>query len=153
MGAVALVVLLALGGAPKSEFPGRDIEGGHVPLFEGGVDLFEDRPFAGWGSGSFGAAFYEQVERTAKTNVSSHAEPVSVASEQGVVGLVVYVALVVLALVVMLGANPGRSFERSAVAACFVTMLVHSLGYAAFAIDPATWTLLALGVVLRARAT
>jgi O-antigen ligase len=153
MGAVALVVLLALGGAPKSEFPGRDIEGGHVPLFEGGVDLFEDRPFAGWGSGSFGAAFYEQVDRTAKTNVSSHAEPVSVASEQGVVGLVVYVALVVLALVVMLGANPGRSFERSAVAACFVTMLVHSLGYAAFAIDPATWTLLALGVVLRARAT
>jgi hypothetical protein len=28
-------------------------------------------------------------------------------------------------------------------------MVVHSLGYAAFTIDPATWALLGLGVALR----
>jgi putative inorganic carbon (HCO3(-)) transporter len=148
MAAVALVVLLLLGGPPSSEIEGRDIEGGHVPLAEGGRDLFQDRPFAGWGSGSFGAAFYEQIDATAKTNVS-HAEPITVAAEQGVIGLIVYLGLVGVALATMLGASPGSSLARSAVAACFVAMFVHSIGYAAFAIDPATWSLLALGIALR----
>ena len=34
---------------------------------------------------------------------------------------------------------------RAGVAACYAALLVHSLGYAGFAIDPATWALLALG--------
>jgi hypothetical protein len=151
MGVVALGVLLLAGGAPSSEIEGRDIEGGHVPLAEGGIDLAEDRPFAGWGSGSFGAAFYEQIDKTAKTNVS-HAEPITVAAEQGAVGLLVYLGLLAAALMTLFGGRPGGSVARSAVAACFVAMLVHSIGYAAFAIDPATWSLLALGIALRARA-
>ena len=36
-------------------------------------------------------------------------------------------------------------------AACFVAMVVHSLGYADFTVDPATWALLGLGVALRRR--
>jgi hypothetical protein len=151
MAVVALGVLLLAGGAPSSEIEGRDIEGGHVPLAEGGIDLAEDRPFAGWGSGSFGAAFYEQIDKTAKTNVS-HAEPITVAAEQGAVGLLVYLGLLAAALMTLFGGRPGGSVARSAVAACFVAMLVHSIGYAAFAIDPATWSLLALGIALRARA-
>jgi putative inorganic carbon (HCO3(-)) transporter len=150
MAAVAAVALLALGGTPESEIEGRDFEGGRVPLAEGGIDLFEDRPIAGWGSGSFGAAFYEQVDRA--QNTVSHAEPVTVAAEQGVLGAVVYLGLLAAAFAVLLGDRPGSSVARSAVAAGFIAMLVHSIGYAAFAIDPATWTLLALGVALRARA-
>jgi putative inorganic carbon (HCO3(-)) transporter len=148
MAAVALVALLLLGGTPSSEIEGRDIEGGHVPLAEGGRDLFQDRPFAGWGSGSFGAAFAEQVDATARTNVS-HAEPITVGAEQGAIGLIVYLGLVGAALATLLGASPGSSLARSAVAACFIAMVVHTLGYAAFAIDPATWSLLALGIALR----
>ena len=43
------------------------------------------------------------------------------------------------------------SLARTAVAACFVAMIVDSLGYTGFAIDPATWALLALGVALAGR--
>ena len=98
------------------------------------------------GVGSFGAAFSRHIER-AKTTVS-HTEPVTVAAEQGAIGLVVYVALVALALFVLLG-GAGGSVATTAVAACFVAIVVHSLGYADFATDPATWALLGLGLALR----
>ena len=100
---------------------------GRVDLVRGGLELAEDRPVWGWGSGSFGAAFSRHIER-AKTTVS-HSEPITVAAEQGAIGLVVYVALVVLALVVLFS-GAGGSAATAATAACFVAMLVHSLGYA-----------------------
>ena len=119
---------------------------GRVGLVSGGLELAEDRPIWGWGSGSFGAAFSRQIER-ARTTVS-HSEPITVAAEQGAIGLLVYVALVALALVVLLS-GAGGSAGTAAAAAGFVAMLVHSLSYAGFAIDPATWALLGLGVALR----
>ena len=119
---------------------------GRVDLVRGGLELAEDRPIWGWGSGSFGAAFSRHIER-ARTTVS-HSEPITVAAEQGAIGLVVYVALVALALVVLLSGG-GGSAGTAAAAAGFVAMLVHSLSYAGFAIDPATWALLGMGVALR----
>ena len=71
-----------------------------MDLVAGGLELAEDRPIWGWGSGSFGAAFSRHIER-ARTTVS-HSEPITVAAEQGAIGLVVYLALVVVALVVLL---------------------------------------------------
>ena len=50
---------------------------------------------------------------------------------------------------VLFGAGAASSPARAAVAACMAAMVVHSLGYAGFVIDPATWALLALGVALR----
>jgi putative inorganic carbon (HCO3(-)) transporter len=119
---------------------------GRVDLVRGGITLAGDRPVWGWGSGSFGAAFSRHIER-AKTTVS-HTEPVTVAAEQGGIGLVVYLALVVLALIVLFS-GASASVASAATAACFAAMVVHSLGYAAFTIDPATWALLGLGVALR----
>jgi O-Antigen ligase len=119
---------------------------GRVDLVRGGITLAGDRPVWGWGSGSFGAAFSRHIER-AKTTVS-HTEPVTVAAEQGGIGLVVYVALVVLALIVLFS-GASASVASAATAACFAAMVVHSLAYAAFTIDPATWALLGLGVALR----
>ncbi len=119
---------------------------GRVGLVKGGLELAEDRPIWGWGSGSFGAAFSRHIER-ARTTVS-HSEPITVAAEQGAIGLLVYVALVALALVVLLS-GAGGSAGTAAAAAGFVAMLVHSLSYAGFVIDPATWALLGLGVALR----
>jgi O-antigen ligase len=119
---------------------------GRVDLVRGGITLAGDRPIWGWGSGSFGAAFSRHIER-AKTTVS-HTEPVTVAAEQGGIGLIVYVALVVLALIVLF-TGAGGSVASAATAACFAAIVVHSLGYAAFTIDPATWALLGLGVALR----
>jgi O-Antigen ligase len=151
MAAVALIALLLAGGTPESDVGGRDIDSGHSDLIEGGLELAEDRPIAGWGSGSFGAAFVQEVDEKAQ-QIVSHAEPITVAAEQGAIGVVVYLALLGTALATLLGARPGSSPERSAVAACFIAMIVHSIAYAAFVIDPATWTLLALGVAFRARA-
>jgi O-antigen ligase len=119
---------------------------GRVDLVRGGLELAQDRPLWGWGSGSFGAAFSRQIER-ARTTVS-HSEPITVAAEQGAIGLVVYSGLLALALVVLLS-GAGASAGAAAAGACFVAMLVHSLSYAGFAIDPATWALLGVGVALR----
>jgi O-antigen ligase/polysaccharide polymerase Wzy-like membrane protein len=118
---------------------------GRVNLVSGGLELAGDRPAWGWGSGSFGAAFARHIER-AKTTVS-HTEPITVAAEQGAIGLLVYLALVVLAGLVLLS-GAGTSAATAAVGACFVAMVVHSLGYAAFTIDPAIWALLGVGVGL-----
>jgi O-antigen ligase len=100
----------------------------------------------GWGAGSFGRAFYTQIER-AKTT-ASHDTPIAVAAEQGVIGLIVYVALVAAALVVLFGRGVRSSPARATLAALFVVMIVHSFGYASFLEDPATWAVLALGLVL-----
>ena len=148
LGLAGLIALVIAGGTPTSDIQtDRVFDSGHTPLVEGGVDLFQARPFAGHGSGGFGRAFYEDIEK-ARTTVS-HSEPITVAAEQGVIGVIPYVALLAVALVTMLGAGAGSSVARTAVAACFVAMLVHSLGYAGFLTDPATWALLALGVSLR----
>jgi putative inorganic carbon (HCO3(-)) transporter len=155
--AVAAIVLVAgalalvdTGGEDKG--PDRPFDAsGREGLVEGGIDLFEDRPFAGWGSGAFGRA-YVDTHPNAKVK-TSHAEPITVAAEQGIVGLAVYAALIVVSLWVLFGSGAGGNPARCAVAACMVVMLVHSLGYAGFAIDPATWALLALGVALHPSAS
>lgn len=151
LGVAGLIALLIAGGTPSSDIQSdRALGSGRESLISGGVELAGDRPLAGWGSGSFGAAFYAEIEE-ART-VVSHSEPITVAAEQGAIGLVVYVVLLIAALITLLGAHATRSPARMAIAACFVAMLVHSFGYAGFVIDPATWVLLGLGIALRAAA-
>jgi O-antigen ligase len=148
--ATALVALLIVGGTPTSDIQSdRGFDAGHYPLVKGGLELAQDRPIAGYGSGSFGKAFYDEIEK-ARTTVS-HSEPITVAAEQGAIGLIVYAALLVTALFTVLGAGARDSLPRAAVAACFVAMTIDSLGYTGYTIDPATWALLALGVSLRPR--
>jgi putative inorganic carbon (HCO3(-)) transporter len=151
LGLAGLAALLIAGGTPTSDIQSdRSIDSGRSDLVAGGLDLAGDRPLGGYGSGSFGAAFVEHIDEKART-AASHSEPITVAAEQGAVGLVVYLGLVVAALMTLLGGRVGDSLARTAVGACFVAMLIHSLGYAGFVIDPATWALLGLGVALRAR--
>jgi O-antigen ligase len=141
-------VFVGLGGTERSaEGPQRNANAelsGRTSLVSGGIDLAEDRPVWGWGSGAFGRAFTDQIE-VAKTT-TSHSEPITVAAEQGAIGMVVYIALLVVSLALLFTAGVRGSLARTAVAACYVAMIVHSLGYAGFDIDPATWALLALGV-------
>jgi len=71
---------------------------GRANLVSGGVHLFSQRPIYGYGSGSFPKAYRKHV-KTRKAPVSvSHTEPITVAAEQGLVGLAFYWALVVTAL-------------------------------------------------------
>jgi hypothetical protein len=124
---------------------------GRANLVSGGVHLFTQRPVYGYGSGSFPKAYRQHV-KTRKAPVSvSHTEPITVAAEQGLVGLAVYLALVVAALWTMgAGLLARSSVARVAVLATFVALLVHTMAYAGFYEDPITWVLLAAGASLAA---
>ncbi|MBN8866086.1 MAG: O-antigen ligase family protein [Solirubrobacterales bacterium] len=138
---------------------------GRANLVEGGFDLFEARPIQGYGPGSFSVAFKREVAGPNAPVTESHTEPITVAAEQGLVGLAVYVALIVAMFAALmagmrrvmpgLGA-PARSYDpdrgppaaRAAMLAAFVAVLVHTLTYAGFLDDPITWVLIAIGYSL-----
>ena len=103
-----------------------------------------DRPIVGLGIGLVRRGVLRRTSSEAKTTVS-HTEPITVAAEQGAIGLIVYLALRGARAWSCCSAGRRASVGAAAVAACFVAMLVHSLGYAAFTIDPATWALLGSG--------
>lgn len=162
---LAVVVVLFAGGISKLSPDRLNVDtGGRTNLVSGGVKLFGQRPLWGYGAGSFPRAYTEHAA-TKKTPVSvSHTEPITVAAEQGLIGLVAYAALIVAGLWTMgVGLFDGsrRSTApageallplsaRPAVLAAFVALLVHSLAYAGFYEDPIAWVLLAVGASLAA---
>jgi putative inorganic carbon (HCO3(-)) transporter len=121
---------------------------GRTKLIEGGLGLFADRPLEGFGSGSFAQEYlsHEHVSSDSATS-ASHTIPITVAAEQGIVGLALYVALLVAAFG-MLFSRIGRSPPRIALAACFAALVLHTFTYADFLEDPLTWTLLGIGAAL-----
>jgi O-antigen ligase len=121
---------------------------GRAKLIEGGLELFAKRPLDGYGSGSFQREYERHSKTTAQNATSaSHTIPITVAAEQGIVGLALYVALLVVAFVTLLR-GAGRSPPRVAVAACFAALVLHTFAYADFLEDPLTWTLLGIGLAL-----
>jgi hypothetical protein len=119
---------------------------GRTNLISGGLQLFAKRPLQGYGSGSFESA-YERHSKTSAENATSasHTIPITVAAEQGIVGLAAYAALLIVALLVLFR-GAGRSPPRIAIAACFAALVLHTWTYADFLEDPLTWTLLGIGV-------
>ncbi len=97
VGAVgAVLVVLLVGGSDKIRL---NIDtSGRANLVSGGLDLFAERPIWGYGSGSFQRAYRDQAENKDVPVSISHTEPVTVAAEQGLLGLALYVALIVVAL-------------------------------------------------------
>jgi O-antigen ligase len=151
--AIAAVVLLT---APASLHFGLHGSGGstnnatsgRANLISGGLQLFAKRPLEGFGSGSFETEYKRHSRSDAENATSaSHTIPVTVAAEQGAVGLAVYVALLVVGALVLF-AGAGRSPPRIAIAACFAALVLHTWTYADFLEDPITWTLLGVGVAL-----
>ena len=122
---------------------------GRTKLIQGGLELFAERPVQGHGAGSFERAYKQHDLGAGAQNATSasHTIPVTVAAEQGVVGLAVYAALLAVALAVLFRGS-GRSPPRIAVAACFAALVLHTWTYADFLEDPLTWTLLGIGVAL-----
>jgi O-antigen ligase len=154
LAAIAAVVVLA---APASLHFGLKGSGGsannatsgRAKLISGGLKLFVGRPLTGYGSGSFETEYKRHARNTTAANVTSasHTIPVTVAAEQGIVGLALYVALLVAAFLTFFS-GAGRSPPRIAIAACFAALVLHTWVYADFLEDPMTWTLLGIGVAL-----
>lgn len=172
--AVATLVFLSVGGeAIKFDLERLNPQtGGRADLVSGGLELFGDRPIAGYGGGSFGLAFSQEVAGPDAPVTESHTEPVTVAAETGLVGLLVYFGLLAASLFVLLagtrstmpglgqvegGEASGRGppVARAAVFAAYIGLLVHTVFYAGYLHDPVTWFLLAIGygLAFRCRAT
>jgi putative inorganic carbon (HCO3(-)) transporter len=152
----AVLVVTLVGGSGKVNFSRLNIDtSGRANLVQGGVDLFAERPLQGYGSGSFQAAYRDHRENKDAPVSISHTEPVTIAAEQGLLGLALYVALIVVALWTMTAGIRGppatggaELVARAAVLAAFVALLVHTMAYAGFFEDPITWVLLAIGASL-----
>lgn len=148
-GIAAAVGSGALSGGKTAE----RVTSGRAALVTGGGKLFVERPLQGWGAGSFARQYRRtnnvSYERAAS---ASHTIPVTVAAEQGVIGLLAYLALLVLAFIRALrGARSAPWPEMQVgVAAAFTAVVVHTLIYAAFLEDPLTWVLLGVATALAA---
>jgi O-antigen ligase len=120
---------------------------GRAGLVSGGLELFAKRPLEGYGSGSFEKEYKRNGKASTQNATSaSHTIPVTIAAEQGILGLGLYLALMLSAFFVLF--RGARSPPRIALAACFAALVLHTWTYADFLEDPFTWTLLAIGVAL-----
>src|SRR4051812_14656163 len=159
---IALVVALAFPGVTRVDLgSGRSLKkatSGRTDLVKGGVNMFLDRPILGYGSGSFAKEFRAR-EKTSDERVASasHTIPITVAAEQGIIGIASYLFVLLTAFsLVWQGLGrlrgpepPALLVARGAVAAAFTGLVVHTMAYAAFLEDPLTWTLLGAAIGLR----
>jgi putative inorganic carbon (HCO3(-)) transporter len=154
-GAVIVVGGMAIAVSPKTFGLNQGLNGassGRANLVTGGTNLFADRPLWGYGSGSFVHEYRVHNPTSSQTLSASHTIPITIAAEQGVIGEVVYLALVIMgALTLLRGSREDP--VRAAVAAAFLALVFHSLLYADFLEDPVTWALLAVGCALAASPT
>jgi O-antigen ligase len=157
--AVVLFAPSALGLRTDSFSAVNEASSGRAKLIRGGVEMAADRPLTGFGSGSF-ADQYRERERVVSSRLSaeSHTIPVTIAAEQGAIGLIAYGVLLWTAFAVAFGGLRRTLRRRPAgvvlvarcvAAAAFCALLLHTFVYAAFLEDPLTWTLLAMAGALR----
>ena len=152
--ALAAAVVLIAGGGLSSE-----TTSGRAGLIDGGLEIARDHPLAGVGSGGFADEFTARYYEGEGFAAESHTEPVTVAAEQGAIGVIAYLTLLVVSFGALLSAT-GLELRRRArgpalaatLLAIYALMFVHSLGYAAFLIDPITWAVLAIAGAALVRA-
>ena len=158
----ALVVAVAFPGVTKVNLgSGRSLKkatSGRTELIKGGVRMFVHRPILGYGSGAFAKEFRSREKTSDERAASaSHTIPITIAAEQGVLGLASYLFVLITAFALVwqgLGrlrgpAPPDELIARGAIAAAFTGLVVHTMAYAAFLEDPLTWTLLGAAIGLR----
>jgi putative inorganic carbon (HCO3(-)) transporter len=154
---VVAVVVIAIGAitiaaTPRTFGLNQGVNGvasGRGGLVSGGISLFSQRPLYGYGSGSFVTQYRRHHHNVDTTLSASHTIPITVAAEQGLIGLIVYLALILSALGLLVRGARGDP-ARSAIAATFAGLLFHTLLYADFLEDPTTWALLGVGAALTA---
>jgi putative inorganic carbon (HCO3(-)) transporter len=155
--AVVVIGIAAVAISPRTFGLNQGLNGassGRAGLVSGGVRLFGERPVWGYGSGSFETRYLCRIQHqcgeasgASKTLSASHTIAVTIAAEQGLIGLLPYLALVIAAAFVLV-AGARRDPVRAAVAAAFLALVFHTELYADFLEDPITWTLLGIGTAL-----
>ena len=105
----------------------------------------EGAPALGVGLGGFEHAYSKRTHRTPRRS-ASHNTPVTVAAEQGGIGLILYFALLGALVVAAYRRINHRVFGMLALSAGLglVAIFVHSLAYNDFFEDPTTWGMIGL---------
>ena len=114
--------------------------------------VFENHPIVGVGIGGQPQASKDEAntELSAKRD-RSHTTPLTVAAELGIVGFLIYAALLAAAVRLLQLVTRSRRALGLGAASVFLALFVHSLFYAGFFEDPIVWGVLgvaawALGV-------
>jgi O-antigen ligase len=134
---LAGVGLVAAGAASDSA---RKATSGRTRLARVTWVVFENHPLVGVGIGGQPAASKEE----AKTQLSakrdrSHTTPLTVAAELGVVGFLIYAALLAAAVRLLYLLTQRRRDLGLGASSVFLALFVHSLFYAGFFEDPIVW--------------
>jgi O-antigen ligase len=152
--AVAVVAIgaIAIAISPNTFGLNQGLNGassGRAGLVRGGIDMFKSRPVWGYGSAAFVAEYRKRHPRSSQTLAASHTIAITIAAEQGLIGELAYIALVLVSLAVLLRGARGDP-PRVAIAAAFLALVFHTLLYADFLEDPVAWALLGIGAALAA---
>ena len=118
---------------------------GRASLIANGIRIAKAHPALGVGLGGFEHAYSKRTHRTPRQS-ASHNTPVTVAAEEGGVGVVLYFALIGALLLAAYRRVRHGVFGGLALSAglCLVAIFVHSLAYNDFFEDPTTWGLIGL---------
>ena len=113
-----------------------------------GAALALRRPVTGWGSGTVVAALRRE-RRTSlpQARAAARTTPLTVAVEQGALGLAAWLAVLWFAARRLLR-GAGRSPARAGLAAALVALAVDALLHGALLEDPMTWAVLGAGSAL-----
>jgi hypothetical protein len=148
--AVIVIGAVAVAASPTTFGLNQGLNGassGRAGLVSGGLHMFGQRPVWGHGSGSFVAQYRKQHPNTNTTLAASHTIAITVAAEQGLIGELPYIALVVVSSFTLLRGARGDPV-RAAIAAALLALVFHTELYADFLEDPFAWTLLGIGTAL-----
>ncbi len=164
-GGAALEAVPGAGGGGRGDRPGRGGGGDHPDHVRAqpGASTAPPAAAAAWSAAGLTCSASARSRATARVrsststarhhqhNVSnlaaSHTIPITIAAEQGLIGELAYVALVIAAVVCLVRRARGDP-ARAAVAAAFIALVFHTMLYADFLEDPFTWALLGIGVAL-----
>ncbi len=148
--AVVAVGAAAVAITPKTFGLNQGLNGassGRANLVTGGIHMFGQRPLWGYGSGSFVHEYRAQHPGSSQTLSASHTIPVTIGVEQGLIGELPYIALVIVSAVGLLrGArtDPAARGDRGGVSGADLPH--HALRRLPG--GPISWTLLAVGLAL-----
>jgi putative inorganic carbon (HCO3(-)) transporter len=118
---------------------------GRASLIANGIRIAKAHPALGVGLGGFEHAYSKRTHRTARKS-ASHNTPVTVAAEEGAVGLILFFWLVGAVLLAAYRRIDHFVVGKLAFAAGLgvLAIFVHSLAYNDFFEDPTTWGLVGL---------
>lgn len=147
--AAAIVVALAAAGIAASKVADTSVRratSDRSRRIELTARVFRHHPLAGVGLGGQPRESQRLADRPAPLqNFVSHTTPLTVAAELGVVGMLLYVALLAGAAATLLSVWQRHRALGLSLGAVFLALFVHSLAYSGFFEDPITWLVLAVG--------